>query len=109
MSNSRPWEKVADEGYFRAVMRKMVNLGFGPKRDKAGHVRFGITGIGHAPNYQIEGPDGNKHCFKGLGHGEATEASDEFAPKNLSVERFSYDDVRAMLARVTNRSLDDSR
>ncbi|MEC3950822.1 hypothetical protein [Sphingobium sp. HWE2-09] len=101
MSDNRQWEKVADDGYFRAVMGKMVDLGFGPRRDEAGYVRFGITGIGHAPNYQIEGPDGVKHCFKGMGHGEAVDAGDEFAPSNLSADRFSYTDVRDMLARLT--------
>lgn len=100
MSDNRPWEKVADDGYFRAVMGKMADLGFGPKSTKLAHVRFGVTGIGHAPNYQIEGPDGVKHCFKGMGHGEATDAGDEFAPGNLSADMFSYADVRDMLARL---------
>jgi len=104
MSDNRPWEKVVDDSYFRAVMGRMADLGFGHLRREAGYVRFGTTGIGHAPNYQIEGPDCVKHCFKGMGHGEATDAGDEFAPGNLSADRFSYADVRDMLARLVGRS-----
>ena len=59
-----------------------------------------VTGIGHAPNYQIEGPDGAKHCFRGMGHAEAFEVDDEFAAHNLSIERFTYTDIQAMLARL---------
>lgn len=99
VENERPWEDVSDASYFRAVMRNMVNLGFGPRSNGAGHVRFGRTGIGHAPNYQIEGDDGSKHVFNGLGHKEASHIEDEFADDRLS-ERFSYDQVQGMLARL---------
>lgn len=37
-----------------------------------------------------------------MGHGEATDAGDEFAAANLSIERFSYIDVQAMLARLAS-------
>lgn len=102
MSNDErmPWEKAADPTYFRKVMGNMVGLGFGPKNNEPAHVRFGLTGTGHAPNYQIESPNGLKHCFRGMGHGEATEAGDEFAPDNLSAERFSYADLQGMLAEL---------
>lgn len=100
MTTNKPWEQVTDPSYFRQVLGKMYALGFGPKSDGAAHIRFGTTGIGHSPNYQIEGPDGVKHCFKGMGHAEATDVADEFAPANLSEEQFSYADVEAMLARV---------
>jgi hypothetical protein len=99
--DSRPWEQVTDPSYFRQVMGNMVSLGFGPRQPEPAHVRFGITGIGYAPNYQIEGPDGAKHCFRGMGHAEASEVDDEFAPGNLSEDRFSYADIQAMLARLT--------
>jgi len=104
MSNDEcaPWEKVADPGYFRKVMGNMVDLGFGPKNPTPAYVRFGLTGTGHAPNYQIEGPDGAKHCFRGMGHGEAADAGDEFAPVNLSTDQFSYGDVSEMLARLVS-------
>lgn len=94
-----PWKKVADPAYFRQVMGNMVDLGFGPRRGDVGYVRFGTTGTGHAPNYQIEGPDSVKHCFRGMGHGEATDAGDEFEPRNLS-DQFSYDEITEMLARL---------
>jgi hypothetical protein len=97
-----PWEMVADPSYFRKVMGNMVALGFGPKSPDPAYVRFGLTGIGHAPNYQVEGPDGTIHCFRGMGHGEATDAGDEFAAANLSTERFNYIDVQAMLARLAS-------
>jgi hypothetical protein len=66
-------------------------------------LRFGITGNGHAPNYQIECPDGTKHRFRGMGHGEVTDAGGGFAPNNLSTERFSFADVQAMLARLIRK------
>lgn len=103
MSDDKPWEKVADPAYFRNVMGNMVDLGFGPKNPEP-CLRFGMTGIGHAPNYQIEAADGAKHCFRGMGHGEAAEAGEEFAPGNLSLEPFTYTDVQGMLARLVGVS-----
>lgn len=73
-----------------------------PENPGPAYVRFGLTGIGHAPNYQVENADGTIHCFRGMGHGEATDAGDEFAAANLSIERFSYIDVQAMLARLAS-------
>ena len=99
MSDNNPWEKVADKSYFRAVMGNIVGLGFGPKNPLA-CLRFGTTGNGTAPNYQIETADGTKHCFRGMGHAEAVEAGDEFAPNNLSLDLLSYMDVREMYSEV---------
>jgi hypothetical protein len=99
MSDNRPWEKVIDPSYLKKVMRNMVALDFGPKHPVQ-CLRFGTTGTGHAPNYQIEGPDGVKHCFKGMGHGETSNAGNEFAPGNLSADMFSYSVVCDMLARL---------
>ena len=96
----KPWEQVSDPRYFKRVMKNMVDLGFGPRQSEVAHVRFGITGIGHAPNYQIEEPDGTKHCFRGMGHREASEVDDEFASGNLSPDRFTYADIEAMLGRM---------
>ena len=95
-----PWKDVADQKYFKKVMQNMVDLGFGPSKTELAYVRFGLTGIGHAPNYQIEVPDSTKHCFRGMGHGKATDAGDEFAPHNLSAERFTYVGVQNMLAQL---------
>lgn len=102
MTTNKPWKQVADEGYFRKVLGNMRVLGFGPRSGADAHVRFGTTGIGHAPNYQIEGPDGVKHCFKGLNHKGAPDVGGEFAPANLSEEQFSHADVEAMLARLSS-------
>ena len=92
-----------DESYFRKVMGNMVDLGFGPKNPDSAFIRFGMTGIGHAPNYQIEAFDGAKHCFRGMGHAEVTDVTDEFAPTNLSTECFRYIDVQNLLARITGQ------
>ena len=95
----RPWEQVSDPSYFKKVMGNMFRLGLGP-RSGEGRVRFGVTGRGHAPNYQIEGPDGLKHCYRGRGHAEASDVDEEFAPANLSDQQFTYKDVEGMLARL---------
>ena len=100
--SKQPWDEVSDPSYFKKVMGNMVGLGFGPRRSEVGHVRFGKTGIGHAPNYQIEGPDGVKHCFRGMGHAEAPDVDEEFAANNLSEQQFTYDEVRSMLARLSD-------
>jgi hypothetical protein len=97
----KPWEKVSDPSYFRAVLGNMVALGFGPKHGSIAHTRFGNTGIGHAPHYQIEGEDGIKHCYNGLNHSDAKDVDVEFEPRNLSEECFTYADIQAMLARLT--------
>ena len=71
--------------------------GRAPRKPSAAHVRFGKTGNGRAPNYQIEGPEGSKHCFRGMDHVEASGLDEEFAPKNLSEQRFTYAEVQKML------------
>lgn len=101
-ANDRPWEDVKDPSYFRSVLGNMVKLGFGPRSNGAGKVRFGRTGDGYAPNYQIEGPEGTKNVFNGMGHAEARHVEEEFAEDRLS-EQFSYQQVQAMLARLIGR------
>jgi hypothetical protein len=96
-----PWTKVADQSYFRQVLGNMHDLGFGIRNSTTAHVRFGLTGIGHAPNYQIEGADGSTHCFRGMGHAPARNVESEFDPENLSRDTFSYADVQGMLARLS--------
>ena len=94
------WEQVADPSYFRQILGNMVALGYGRKHEGKSHVRFGTTGIGHSPNYQIEGDNGLKNCFRGQNHEQSPE--DEFDDSNLSEDRFTYSEVQAMLARLTN-------
>lgn len=96
---SKPWELVADHRYFRKVLGNMTALGFGPKHDGKAYVRFGNTGGGIAPNYQIQGDDNAIHCFGGRNHQTSTD--DEFETGHLSEERFTYRDVTAMLARLS--------
>ena len=93
-----PWKDVSDSSYFRRVMRNMGALGFGPRKAAVGYVRFGITGTGYGPNYQIEGPDDTRHCYWGRGHKEASTSDDEFAAQNLSDERFTYQDIQGLLS-----------
>lgn len=99
--HDKPWEEVSDPRYFSRVLGSMVAIGFGPKHEGKAHVRFGNTGKGHAPNYQIDTVDGGKHCFMGLNHQEASE--EEFDTDNLSQERFSYSQVQSMLGRRRGR------
>lgn len=97
MVDFKPWEHVEDPSYFRKVLGNMVKLGFGPKREIEGRVRFGLTGKGYAPNYQIEGADGSKHCFRGLGHSACLEDDEEFSAQRLSDAPYSYEDVQGLL------------
>lgn len=98
--NRRPWELVTDPSYFKGVLGNFVYLGHGPKRNGEAFVRFGLTGTGHGPNYQIECSDGRKIAFRGMGHSEASNIADAFEPENIS-EPFTYDDVVEMLKRLT--------
>lgn len=97
MSELRPWEDVDDPSYFKGVMGNMVQMGYGPRAEGIAHVRFGRTGQGIGPNYQIEGPDGVKTLFNGRGHSEITHVDDEFDREKIS-EPFTYSAVRDMLA-----------
>ncbi|MFT5329988.1 MAG: hypothetical protein ACI9KA_001065 [Parasphingorhabdus sp.] len=96
----RPWEVVANPSYFRKILGNMVDLGFGPKASGGALIRFGVTGIGHSPHYQIELPNKSIVCFNGLNHKEAAIDGEEFANRNLSVEQFNYQQVETMLARI---------
>lgn len=95
---AKPWELVSNPSYFRQVLGNMVALGFGPKFTGEAHIRFGNTGIGHAPHYQIEDEGGSKHCFSGLNHKSSSEEA--FESDHLSEERFTYADIQAMLSRL---------
>lgn len=97
-NENRPWEKVSDPSYFRAVMRNFVAIGYGPSKDGMATVRFGRTGDGVHPNYQIEAGDGEPRCFRGSNHKEADDLVDAFDPDKIS-EAFSYSHVAAMLER----------
>lgn len=103
-NDDRPWEDVKDPSYFKGVMGNMVRLGCGKKSPDAGCVRFGRTGGGIAPNYQIErlAPEPEKFQFNGLGHIEVEHVDETFAPEKIS-EQFSYLEVERMLARCLDQ------
>ena len=100
--SDRPWEDVTDPRYFKGVMRNMIKLKLGPSSGGAGRVKFGRTGIGHSPNYQIEGQHGAKYLFNGMGHSDAWHIEDEFSEDHLS-EQFTFEQVQAMLGRLLGR------
>lgn len=76
-------DKLSDE-YLRAVGNNMNIIG-GSKVPVT--VRFGVTGKGVSPNYQIEGPQGVLGCFRGSNHERFTFHNGEtfFNDKNLSI------------------------
>lgn len=64
------------------------------------HVRFGLTGNGTAPNYQVEfeGSERPRLLFGGLSHKEWTGDEKEFADDRLS-KPFPYEDLFAAFLR----------
>ncbi|TXM94947.1 hypothetical protein [Methylobacterium sp. WL116] len=97
MNSNRPWDLVTDPDYFRDVMGTLVTAGLGPKEDV--WVRFGNTGAGKNPNYQVQGPDGRIVRYSGTTHKAFHLKPDEsFEPGNLSEEVFAYPDVVKLLA-----------
>jgi hypothetical protein len=98
-SEQNPWEKVADSTYFRRVLGNMVAAKELGAKEELG-VRFGLTGAGHAPHYQVEAPSGERACFNGLNHKHSTVVDDAFAPHNLSDQAFTYAEVQQMLKRI---------
>lgn len=104
MSDSRPWEDVRDDNYFRMVQKNMVESGLGRKEEV--RVRFGRTGEGYAPHYQLEA-NGQFRRFNGLSHRlYADEPLRSFDEGHISDEIFDYDgvvelrkDCRALTAR----------
>lgn len=95
----RPHELVENPDYFRDVMLNMSTM-IGKKENA--FVRFGLTGIGVSPNYEIgaiEGPfQSQTFAFDGRSH-ERFHSPYPFDAANLS-ESFSYMEVRDMLKRA---------
>lgn len=98
----RPWEDVADQSYFRGVLSKLADLGYGPKSPDGGYVRFGNRGDGHAPNFQIESEDGSVFaCYHGPGEQKPFAVDERFEPSHLSDQRFTYFAIVEMRKRVS--------
>lgn len=102
MNLNQPWELVSSSTYFRRVLGNFVNLGFGPKQDGKAHVRFGNTGNGHSPHYQIIDESGSVICFNGRNHKQDKTVANAFAEGNLSERSFQYSDVQTLLKNCTD-------
>lgn len=104
MATARPHELVEDPNYFRDVLNSMRTV---VNKDLR-RVRFGLTGDGIAPNYEITVPDGNymensvRFPFNGLTHKAHHQSPEPFEAANLT-EKFSWDDVLDMLKRALKR------
>ena len=61
---------------------------------QASSVRFGLTGSGQTPNYQVEVEGRPRALFSGRSHKDWTRAVDVFEPHNIS-EPFAYADLYA--------------
>ena len=96
-------EKVTEPAYFKRVLGNFVALGAGPKKGRTAFARFGETGIGQSPHYQIELEDGSTFCFNGRNHERETESTEGFEPSNLTDRTFDYSSIEAFLAKTLGR------
>ena len=93
-----PHEAVASPDYFRDVLRSMRTIAEVHLR----RVRFGTTGEGVAPNYEITYPDDHysadnaRFPHHGLTHKTHHQAPKPFDAANLS-RKYSWDEVLQML------------
>ncbi len=61
-------------------------------------VRFGLTGNGSNPNYEVEFPNGRKLAYSGLSHEQSTR-TDTFDESNLS-HKFSRQQIAEARAKA---------
>lgn len=85
------WETLGDKGFYRLVLANMAKFG-----DPAG-IRFGTTGRGVYPNYQVHYPDGTVRAFRGRTHSLFFGVSGKFKDRNLSGV-YTYDQLLAFAA-----------
>ncbi|TLX15974.1 hypothetical protein [Rhizobium sp. MHM7A] len=85
------WETLGDKGFYRQVLANMIKFGH-----PAG-IRFGTTGRGVYPNYQVHYPDGSVRAFRGRNHGLFSGVNAMFKDRNLSAV-YTYDQVLAFAA-----------
>lgn len=81
--------------YYRSVLG---NMG-GPKKNAM--VRFGITGEGIAPNYEVSFENQSKTTFGGRSHKNDPGLADTFNEDNLS-QYYSYNEVQGLLKNALN-------
>jgi hypothetical protein len=92
----KPWQLVRNPDYFRDVLGSMINVDGNARNDNHLVVRFGLTGDGIRPNYQIETPLGNVHPIRGNNHKPDRQVS-KYATDELSEERFTFQGVQTLL------------
>jgi hypothetical protein len=98
MPTNRPWEDVTEDSYFRGILGNIHHRGgLGPRAEI--RVRFGITGDGTSPNYQLEGSNGQVYRFAGNGHELFhKDPTISFEPDRMSEETFGVEDIKQMIA-----------
>jgi len=76
--------------FLRNVIKNMRNASFIPT------VKFGVTGIGMAPNYQITFSNGTVLTYSGMTHDRFPHPTpgDKFNEDNLSQE-YSYEEIQS--------------
>ncbi|HID36032.1 MAG TPA: hypothetical protein EYP39_01435 [Ghiorsea sp.] len=89
------WDENNLSGLGSVFIRNVVNHMRGREEST---VRFGITGEGISPNYQVTFPNGLVRAIRGSSH-EAYEQTDEFVDEKLS-EVFSLADMQRVLERA---------
>ena len=92
-----PHELVKDQNYFRDVRG---NMGAMISEKELRRVRFGLSGEGVAPNYQVSTPgETEKYPFSGLSHKPDQRTLEAYDDANLT-DPFTWEDVQQMLERV---------
>jgi hypothetical protein len=90
---TEPYEKVADENYFRGVLKNMS-----PSNSNK-RVRFGKEGEGIAPNYQVCSASETER-YSGLSHKVYHDnPGATFDEEHLSPGEYTYADVQQMIAK----------
>ena len=77
-----PWSHVEDPDYFKEIMKNVVHYG-GPVAGNASTVRFGMTGKGIRPNYQISYGD-KKVAIASVNHKPDSSSPEEYDDEKLS-------------------------
>lgn len=100
MKSNRPWLLVREPDYFKDVLGSLIRFDGQAKDDPNIVVRFGRMGIGVHPNYQLAAPPQHVLAYTGGGHKpDASAPGGRYADVELSEERFTLQDVQALLRR----------
>ncbi len=100
MKSNRPWLLVRKPDYFKNVLGGRVRFDGQAKDDPDVVVRFGRMGNGVHPNYQLEAPPHRVQAHMVGGHKrDAGAPGGRYADVELSKERFTLQDVQALLRR----------